>query len=581
MTRRTVFVKALVLAAFLIILFRLVDIMLIDHDRYKGIAKLQRTIGKRVLFRRGVIYDRNGKELAINLERPSLYCDPKLIKKPEKVAVTLTDLIGRPKAEILRSIRQNRRFVWLARKVPPRVAEKIERFGFGGIGILPDTKRFYPMGFVGAHVLGFVDLDNRGKEGVERVYNKELIGDLKNSLNKRIYLKRDARGNLLYTGGELESTGNSIVLTIDQGLQAIVESALDDVVKKHSPEAASVILMDPYTGEILALANRPTFDPNEPGSYRASFRRNRAVTDLYEPGSTFKIVMASAALEEGIATLKTKVDCSGGVIEVAGKKIRDTHKHGKLTLKEIIQKSSNVGAVKVALELGPDRFFRYVQKYGFGQKTGIDLTGESPGIVKPPSRWSGTTLAAMAIGYEVMVTPIQVLNAYAVVANGGYRVRPHVLKAVLSKDGQLIRVINSTMGERVISEKTAIQLKEAFKAVVSRDGTAPKAAIDGNTVAGKTGTTKLIDPKTGRYTNRHFVSSFVGMVPVERPVFVAIVVVWDPKNAYYGGDVAAPVFREIAEKALAYLSVPREDNLKEHILVYNLDEDITPVGYVQ
>ncbi len=581
MTRRTVFVKALVLAAFLIILFRLVDIMLIDHDRYKDIARLQRTIGKRVLFRRGVIYDRNGKELAINLERPSLYCDPKLIKKPEKVAVTLTDLIGRPKADILRSIRQNRRFVWLARKVPPRVAEKIERFGFGGIGILPDTKRFYPMGIVGAHVIGFVDLDNRGKEGVERVYNKELIGDLKNSLNKRIYLKRDARGNLLYTGGELESTGNSIVLTIDQGLQAIVESALDNVVKKRSPKAASVILMDPFTGEILALANRPTFDPNEPGSYRASYRRNRAVTDLYEPGSTFKIVMASAALEEGIATLNTKVDCSGGFIEVAGKKIRDTHKHGKLTLKEIIQKSSNVGAVKVALKLGPDRFFRYVRKYGFGQKTGVDLTGESPGIVKPPSQWSGTTLAAMAIGYEVMVTPIQVLNAYAVVANGGYRVRPHVLKAVLSKDGQLIRVINSTMGERVISEKTAIQLKEAFKAVVSKDGTAPKAAIDGNTVAGKTGTTKLIDPKTGRYTNRHFVSSFVGMVPVDRPVFVAIVVVWDPKNAYYGGEVAAPVFREIAEKALAYLSVPREDNLKEHILVYNLDEDITPVGYVQ
>ncbi len=569
MSRRTVVIKVIVFAAFLIILFRLTDLMVLKHDFYQRISRLQRTFGRQVLIRRGVIYDRNGTELAINLERPSIYCDPKALKKPEKVALTLRDLIGKSTREIMQSFKQNRRFLWLARKVSPKVAQMVERFGFTGLGVLPDTSRFYPLHSMAAHILGFVDIDNIGQEGVERVYNKELIGDLKESFNRRVYLKRDARGNLLYSGVEFERKGNSIVLTIDQGLQAIAELALDHVIEKHSPRAASVILMDPYTGEILALANRPTFDPNEPGRFRASYRRNRAVTDLYEPGSTFKLVMATAALEDKVATLNTKVDCSAGMIEVAGKKIRDHHRHGKLTLKEIIQKSSNVGAVKIALKLGPERFYKYVEKYGFGRKTGIDLTGESPGIVKPPSQWSGTTLAAMAIGYEVMVTPIQVLNAYAVVANGGYRVRPHLLKAVMSKDGEILRVINSGRGERIISPKTVRLLKEAFMAVVSRDGTAPKAEVSGNRVAGKTGTTKLIDPRTGRYSNKHFVSSFVGMVPVERPVFVAIVVVWDPKHGYYGGEVAAPAFREIAERALAYLSVPREDELKDHILVYN------------
>ncbi len=569
MGRRTVLVKVVVFAAFLIILFRLTDLMVLKHDFYQTIARLQRTFGRKVLIRRGVIYDRNGTELAINLERPSIYCDPKVLKKPQRVAVKLRDLVGKSTKEIMQSLSEHRRFVWLARKVSPKVARRVESFGFPGVGILPDTSRFYPLHEMAAHVLGFVDIDNIGQEGVERVYNKELAGDLRSRFNRRVYLKRDARGNLLYSGVDFESKGNSVVLTIDQGLQAIVESALDRVIEKHSPRAASVILMDPFTGEILALANRPTFDPNEPGRFRASNRRNRAVTDLYEPGSTFKLVMATAALEEGVATLNTRVDCSSGFIEVAGKRIRDHHRHGKLTLKEIIQKSSNVGAVKIALKLGPERFYKYVKRYGFGRKTGVDLTGESPGIVKPPSQWSGTTLAAMAIGYEVMVTPIQVLNAYAVVANGGYRVRPHLLKAVMSKDGEILRVINSGRGERIISPETVRLLKEAFMSVVSMDGTAPKAAIPGNSVAGKTGTTRLIDPKTGRYSYKHFVSSFVGMVPVDRPVFVAIVVIWDPKHGYYGGEVAAPVFREIAEKALAYLSVPREDNLKEHILVYN------------
>ncbi len=562
MNKRALLVATIVFVMFFVVFLRLIDLMLLDHEKLSRIARIQQTKGQEILVRRGTIYDRNGRELAINLERPSLYCDPKIITSPQKVAYSLGRVLKKRHRLILKNLKADRRFVWLARKVKPEVAEAVQRLKIEGLGFLPDTKRFYPKGTLAAHVLGFVDIDNRGLEGVEHTYEKYLVAD-----GGRVYLTRDARGNILYRGGDYESVGDSIVLTIDEGLQAIVEEELDRALKKWQAEAITAIMMDPYTGEILALANRPTFDPNRPGRFRPSYRRNRAITDLYEPGSTFKIVMAAAALEERVAGLNSRFDCSEGVIEVGGKKIRDSHKHGVLTLKEIIQKSSNVGAVKVALKLGPERFFRYVELFGFGRKTGIDLTGESPGIVKPPREWSGTTQGAMAIGYEVMVTPLQILRAYAAVANGGYLVRPHIVSAVLSPEGLIIKKVNSTDKEKILSSRTVKLLKEAFKAVVSEDGTAAQATVPGNTVAGKTGTTRLIDPKTGRYSYKDFVSSFVGMVPADNPAFVMIVVIWKPKHKYYGGEVAAPVFSDIARKALAYRYIPREDILKKNILV--------------
>lgn len=568
MNKRALLVKTTIFVMFLVVLLRLVDLMLINHAKLSRIAHIQQTKGQEVLVRRGIIYDRKGRELAVNLERPSLYCDPKEIAAPKEVAYKVGGILKINRRKIIEALQEERRFVWLARKISPEVASHIQSLKIEGIGMLPDTKRFYPKGTLAAHVLGFVDIDNKGLEGVERTYEEYLIAD-----GGRVYITRDAKGNILYRGGNLESSGNSIVLTIDEGLQAIVEEELNRAVKKWHAEAATVIMMDPNSGEILALANRPTFDPNRPGRYRASFRRNRAITDLYEPGSTFKLVMATAALEEGVATLNTRFDCSEGYIEVGGKRIWDTHKHGVLTLKEIIEKSSNVGAVKVALKLGQERFYKYVRLYGFGKKTGVDLIGESPGIVKDPDQWSATTIGAMAIGYEVMVTPLQVLRAYAIVANGGYKIRPHIVSRVISPEGLIIKKNRGIRGERIISEKTVRRLKEALKAVVSEDGTAPKASIPGNTVAGKTGTTRLVDRTTGRYSNKDFVSSFVGMVPAEDPLFVMIVVVWKPKKMYYGGEVAAPVFRAIAEKALAYMFIPREDRLKDSFLYVSSDEE--------
>lgn len=569
MNKRALFVKTTIFVLFFLVLLRLVDLMLIKHAKLSRIARVQQTKEQEVLVRRGIIYDRKGRELAVNLERPSLYCDPKLIEEPGEFAQKVGGILKLDKRRLVKLLKGERRFAWIARKVSPEVASRIQSLRIEGMGMLPDTKRFYPKGKLAAHLLGFVDIDNKGLEGVERTYEDFLIAD-----GGRVYITRDAKGNILYRGGSFESSGNSIVLTIDEGLQAIVEEEIDRAVRQWQASAATVIMMDPFTGEILALANRPTFDPNRPGRYRASSRRNRAITDLYEPGSTFKLVTATAALEEGVATLNTRFDCSDGYIEVGGKRIRDSHKHGILTLKEIIEKSSNVGAVKVALKLGPGRLYKYVKLYGFGEKTGIDLIGESPGIVKDPSQWSATTIGAMAIGYEVMVTPLQVLRAYAVVANGGYEIRPHVVSKIISPEGLLLKKNRGARGRRIISERTVRQLKVALRAVVSEDGTAPKAAIPGNTVAGKTGTTRLVDKRTGRYSYRDFVSSFVGMVPVENPLFVMIVVIWRPERMYYGGEVAAPVFRAIAEKALAYRFIPREDRLKDTFLYVSSDENI-------
>lgn len=562
MKRRPLIIATVIAVGFLIIFARLAELMLLDHDKLQRLATIQHTKGQKILVRRGGIYDRRGRELAVSLDRLSIYGDPSMIDSPDYVARRLRKIVRIRTSNLRKKLEEKKRYVLLARRVLPEQAAAAQRLKLKGIGVKPDMERFYPKGFLASHVLGFVDVDNRGREGVEKRYDSSLT-----AAGGKIYLARDARGNILYRGADYESIGNSIVLTIDEGLQYIVESELDSAVKKWKPQAATAIMMDPHTGEILALANRPTFDPNRPGAYKAANRRNRAVTDLYEPGSTFKIVMATAALEEKTATLNTKVDCSEGEIEVGGRMIRDSHKHGVLTLRQIIQKSSNVGAVKMTLKLGPERFYKYAKVFGFGDKTGIDLTGEVSGLVKRPESWSGTTIGAMAIGYEVLVTPLQMLRAYSVIANGGYLVKPYVVAKTLGPDGRVLWQKGRPERVKIISGDTVERLREAFVTVTEKGGTALKASVYGNTVAGKTGTSRMIDPRTGRYSRRDFVSSFVGFVPADDPLFALIVVIWKPEGGYYGGQVAAPVFSAIAEKALTYKFIPMEDRGDNNILV--------------
>ncbi|MBI3592096.1 MAG: penicillin-binding protein, partial [Nitrospirae bacterium] len=462
---------------------------------------------------------------------------------------------------ILARLSTKNRFNWIERKVSIEDTQRIRDLRIKGIGLIPDIKRFYPKGSLASHIIGFVGVDNNGLEGIEKKYDRYL-----SARGEKVSVMRDAKGNALSEGLNKEIKGNNITLTIDEGLQYILEKNLDAAVSQWKAASATALMMDPNTGELLAMASRPTFDLNNPGDVTASQRRNRAITDCYEPGSTFKIIVGTAALEEGLVSPDTRFDCSAGYIEVGGKKVRDAHKHGVLTFKEVIQKSSNVGSIKVGLSLGRERVYNYIKKFGFGEKTGFDLAGEVSGWIRSPERWSGTSIGAVSIGQEVAVTPLQVLRAYSVIANGGFLVKPHVVSEIRSPAGNgLYKAVPEA--QRILSERTATAFRKILKTVTEEGGTATGAAVDGNQVAGKTGTAQLIDPRTKKYSKDRFVSSFVGFVPADEPRIAMIVVIHEPKGAIYGGVVAGPVFKKIANEALSYLSVPRDDSEEKRLLL--------------
>ena len=561
MRKRAIIVNTVLSFCFFVVVLRLADIMLLNHERFSEKAKGQQFKEEEIQVRRGIIFDRRGREMAVNLELESFYCDPLEIDAPESSAQAVSEITGKPRKTLLSKFSSEGRFVWIERKLQPDVARRIKDLKISGMGFLPDAKRFYPKGPLASQILGFVDIDNKGIEGVELKFNDYLRGN-----GGKIVFERDAGGRTLSQGVNMESRGNNLVLTIDEGLQYMVEEELDAALRQWHASAATAIMMDPFTGEILALANRPSYNPNLPSDSKSFERRNRAVTDCYEPGSTFKIIVGSAAIEENAVTLDSTFDCSKGAIEVGGRTIHDAHRHGLLTFKEVIQKSSNVGSVMIGMKLGKERVFKYAKAFGFGDKTGIDLPGEVSGWIRQPEKWSGVSLGSISIGQEVAVTPLQVLRAYSAIGNGGLLVRPHVVSKILLPDGQPIWSFQADT-KRVVSRETAETFKDILKTVTEEGGTAKSASVDGNYVAGKTGTAQIIDPRTKRYSREKYVSSFVGFVPADNPKIAMIIVIYEPKGQIYGGVVAAPVFKQIAENALSYLNVPREDTLGNTLVV--------------
>ncbi|MCL4455916.1 MAG: penicillin-binding protein 2 [Nitrospirae bacterium] len=565
MNKRAIILSTVIIFGFCAVVFRLVDIMFFNHDWYSARARFQQVKREFIPVKRGIITDRRGRELAVNLDTESIYCDPAEISFPDKIASTLSEKINQRPDIILAKLSAGKRFNWIERKLSAEDTQVVKDLRLRGIGFMPDIKRYYPKGNLASHLIGFVNVDNNGLEGVEQRYDRYL-----SAKSEKLHVYRDAKGNVLSDGQGLslnrEIKGNNVALTIDEGLQYILEKNLDAAVTRWKAVSGTAIMMDPYTGEILAMANRPTFDVNNPADATPNQRRNRAVTDCYEPGSTFKIIAGAAALEEGVVTPDTKFDCSSGHIEVGGKKIKDAHKHGVLTFKEVIQKSSNVGTIKIGLGLGREKLYEYIKRFGFGEKTGIDLGGEVSGWVRPPSRWSGTSIGAVSIGQEVAVTPLQVLRAYAAVANGGFLVRPYIVSEIRSHEGNVAYKAGID-ARRILSEKTVTIFRDILKTVTEEGGTAIGAAVDGNQVAGKTGTAQIIDPKTKTYSKDKFVSSFVGFVPADKPKLVMIVVIHEPKGQTYGGVVAGPVFRTIASESLSYLSVPRDDSGEKGLLM--------------
>ncbi len=553
-TGRAVILHTAVVFGFLIVAYRLTDLMLFDHERLARRAQQQHTAVEDVQVRRGIIFDRMGRELALNLDLESLYCDPKTFAPSWETIRMLAPLVDREPQKMLSRIPDEGRFVWIKRKLPPETADKVRALNIEGLGFVTEAKRFYPKGDLASHVIGFVGIDNQPLEGIELQYDKYL-----GAKGGKVFRERDASGRTLSSGISAEAKGNNIVLTIDEVLQRIVEKELDRALEQWRAAAATAVMMDPYSGGILALANRPAYDPNAGGSAPGFEKRNRAITDCYEPGSVFKIVIGVGSLEEKLVTPNSLFDVSRGGIEVGGKVIRDVHKYGVITFKEVIQKSSNVGSIMAGMRLGKENIYRYAKLLGIGEKTGIDLPGEVSGWIPKPEHWSGTSLGAIPIGQEVAVTPLQIVRAYAAIANGGYLVRPHIVSEVLSPDRKTLASFRDGERRAVLSAKTAETFKEILKSVTEDGGTARSASVDGNLVAGKTGTAQMIDPRTKRYSKDKYVSSFVGFVPADNPRIAMIVVVYEPKGQIYGGVVAAPVFREIARQALSYLNVPRED----------------------
>lgn len=554
----------LFLAVFLVIAGRAYYLHVIQAPQLQDRADQQRQRVVELAPQRGSILDRNGDPLALSLDAESLYADPVLVKEPQKVAGQLAGLLDMKKRELAELLTEKKRFVWLKRKLDPEVSKKIRKMRIAGLRFVPEHKRYYPQASVGAHVVGFTGLDPKGLEGVELEYDQMLQGE-----PGRMVSQRDARGRGMATEEQLVQggvPGHNLQLTLDRSLQYIAEKELARVIKETRANSGTVVMMEPASGKILAMASQPDYNPNLPGKSRISSRRNRAVTDMYEPGSTFKPFLLAGVLEEKLVTLRQKIDCENGRFVVGGKVIRDTKKHRKLNVGEILKFSSNIGMAKLAKKMEREKFYSYLSDFGFGQLTGLDLPGESPGLLREPSRWFEIDLAAISFGQGLTVTPIQIAAAMSAIANGGLLMEPYIVEKIIDADGQTVKRQLPQVKRRVISEKTAQQVREMMVSVTEPGGTGTRAALPGYRVAGKTGTAQKVDPVTGGYSIDKRVSSFIGFVPAEQPALVVSVIVDEPEGKGYGGVVAAPVFARIAEQSLNHLNILPKGSVAEMVI---------------
>ncbi len=505
-----------------------------------------------ILSRRGTIYDRTGRELAVSLQVASVFAQPAAIEDPADAAERLAPILDQPAKEIQARLTSDKPFVWLQRHLDPPQAEAISDLNLRGIGLFPESRRYYPRQELAAHVLGLGGLDDRGLEGLEYQYDDLLGGQ-----PQFVVAQQDALGRIIFRQEESRPQAPifDLTLTIDEVIQYIAERELARAVERSRAKAGTAIVMDPSTGEILALANQPTYDPNTYRKANSAARRNRAVTDAFEPGSSFKVILLAGALEEGVVRPGDQFHGENGAIEVSGVTIRDHEKYGWLTVRQILTQSSNVGAIKIGQKLGKSLYYHYISGFGFGSLTGMDLPGETPGLMRRPRGWSALSLSVLSLGQEISVTPVQIATAFSAVANGGNLVRPHVVRGLRAVDGSLQRQVEPVMIRRVISSETARTLLDMMRGVVE-EGTGKEAALEEYSVAGKTGTAQKLDPATGRYSHQKVVASFVGAVPAERPRLVILVLIDEPETLRWGGSIAAPTFREIARDALKYLQVP-------------------------
>ncbi len=542
---------------------RLAYLQLVRHSEYTARAFRQQRRTLEITPKRGAIYDRNMHPLAMSVPVQSAFAVPSEIKDVDMATRLLSGVLGAQQDVLREKLESGATFVWIQRKLPAEKVQAISALNLKGIYFQEENQRFYPKRDMASHVLGFVDVDDKGLGGIEHEYDALI-----RSKGEKIMVMSDAKKRW-FDGGEAQADrGVNIVLTLDEKIQYIAERELATAIDKFHAPAGTVIVEDPNTGAILALANWPKFNPNAPLEVTADSRTDRAISDIYEPGSTFKLITLAAAFDQNLIRAEDVFDCENGQIRVSGHLIHDHKKYGMLTVADILANSSDVGAIKIALRLGSPQFYDYIHAFGFGNPTGVDLPGESRGLVYSLKHWGAFSIASVSMGQEVGVTPLQMVNAVSAVANGGLLYKPHVVQEMRRGD-QILPLEGPSAPEdpkRAIKPETAATLRGLMEGVVLH-GTGKKARLDGWTAAGKTGTAQKIDPQTKRYSPTNVIASFTGFAPINNPA-VAILVSIDSPGGYPhgGGDVAAPVFKRIAEQVLPYLDVPRDVPLSPRLV---------------
>jgi cell division protein FtsI (penicillin-binding protein 3) len=552
--RRLLALLILSLLAFLALSGRLIVLQVFDAGSLDQAAARQRLTVIQLPAMRGRIFDRNLNDLAISIPARSVWVDPHLVRSKRHTAAKLAGVLGMSRKQVAERLASKGRFVYLVRRIPKTRGDRVQRLNLPGVFVEGAVARRYPSGTVAAQVLGFVDVEGHGQAGIEQHYDGLLRGH-----PGKIQLERDPQGRAIPQGRrslEPAEPGTDLVLTIDQHLQYVAEQSLSAAVRRHKAKAGSVVVMSPRTGEVLAMANVPTFDPNQMARSKPEGRKNRAIADMFEPGSTNKTITAAAALQHGVVTPKTETIVPDNLPLCPEKTFRDSHSHAPelMSFADIVAKSSNVGTIMAARDLGRDRLYQTELDFGYGRRSGIDLPGESPGIVRPAKAWYCTDLGTNAIGQGVAVTVLQMASVYATVANHGVLRSPTLLRGTVDARGHLAKA-DRRPGRRVLSTKTARSLSRILEGVVKEGGTGTQAALEEWRVAGKTGTARKPDTVRGGYRPGAYVGSFIGFAPAERPAVVVAVVIDEPTRGYYGGSVAAPVFREVTATALRRLGV--------------------------
>jgi len=544
---------------------------MIKHDQYAGLAAEKHVIKQPIFAERGTILDANNEVLAHNVPVETVVADASRLNDVDATVDLVSNELKLPRGEVSEKLHTDRRYIVLKREVAKANADslrqKLRAKNLRGIYFEQDATRIYPNGAMLCHVIGFTDFDHKGIQGVEGSLDEYLHGQ-----DGYRYIEHNRAGQeiVLYRGQErAPRNGYQVHLTVDLNLQNIVENEIDAAVREYSPKKATIILMRPQTGEILAMANRPAFDLNQRSEAKPEQMKNRAICDMMEPGSTFKIVTAAAAINEHKFGLESFIFCEKGIWNYGGTPLHDHAAFSDLSVKDILVKSSNIGAAKMAVTLGDQKFYEYIRRFGFGERTGVELPGEIPGLIRSPSSWSKISITRIPMGHEIGVTPLQMATAMCTIANGGKLMTPRIVKSITTADGKTVSTLKPITLRQVITPQTANQIGTALRGVVSDRGTAAAAAVPGFTIAGKTGTAQKVGPHGG-YEKGKEVVSFCGYLPAENPQFVGLVVLDDAQTKpeqNYGGTVAGPIFSRIAEKAARYLDLEPHEEIRKAVPV--------------